>query len=303
MDQPGEGRAVPHPDPASVATSTATEERNREGARGGPKQGDHHGKGPVPLVRAPSRPDGTTGATSTNGAHGADAVDTDHEAGPPGRGEGPQWEVPHQPLGRSAGSPAKRALDLGVTIAVVPVALLLGLVITLLVVATSRGPALFVQERVGLGGRRFRMVKFRTMHVDAEERLRNDPELWDRYVRNGFKLPAHMDSRVTPIGRFLRRSSLDELPQLLNVLQGHMSLVGPRPVVPRELEMYGAHAEVYLGVKPGLTGWWQVNGRAGVVYPERVELDRYYAESWTLWLDVRILLRTPLTLLRGGGAY
>lgn len=269
MDQPGEGRAVspPHLDPASVAISTATEVWDEGVAR-----------------------DVSARGTGTNGAGDRSRVE---DVG----------DEPRRPLANSAGSWAKRALDLGVTVSVLPVALLLGLVIALLVGVTTRGPVLFVQERVGLGGRRFRMVKFRTMHVDAEERLRNDPELWDEYVRNGYKLPAHMDTRVTPIGRFLRRSSLDELPQLANVLQGHMSLVGPRPVVPSELEMYGSHPEVYLGVKPGLTGWWQVNGRAGVIYPERVELDRYYAESWTLWLDVKILLRTPLTLLRGGGAY
>jgi exopolysaccharide production protein ExoY len=144
------------------------------------------------------------------------------------------------------------------------------------------------------------MIKFRTMLDGAEERLRRDPELWGQYVDNGYKLPASMDNRVTAVGRFLRRSSLDELPQIINVIRGHMSLVGPRPVVPEELTNYGDRPDVYLGVKPGLTGWWQVNGRSGVGYPERVDLDRFYAESWNLWLDVRILLRTPITLLQGG---
>jgi exopolysaccharide production protein ExoY len=204
------------------------------------------------------------------------------------------------PLADSAGSRRKRALDLAVVICGLPLALLVGAVIALLVRITSRGPVFFVQERVGLGGRRFRMVKFRTMLVGAENRLRDDPQLWEEYVRNGYKLPASVDDRVTAVGRFLRRSSLDELPQLVNVLRGHMSLVGPRPVVPAELDNYGDRTDVYLGVKPGLTGWWQVNGRSGVGYPERVELDRYYAESWTLFLDVRILVRTPFALLRGG---
>jgi exopolysaccharide production protein ExoY len=207
------------------------------------------------------------------------------------------------PVAPSAGSRAKRTLDLAVTLAVLPLAGLLVGALAVLVVVTSRGPAFFVQERVGRGGQRFRMVKFRTMVVDAEARLRQDPKLWAEYVTNHYKLPATSDPRVTRIGRFLRRSSLDELPQLLNVLRGHMSLVGPRPIVPDELTMYGEHPEVYLGVKPGLTGWWQVNGRSGVGYPTRVDLDRAYAERWTLALDVKILLRTPLTVLRARGAH
>jgi exopolysaccharide production protein ExoY len=227
---------------------------------------------------------GTTGESGTAGSRRGNGVSAS----------------PTPPLAASADSRAKRALDLTVAIGGFPVALLLGAVIALLVKVTSRGPVFFVQERVGLAGRRFRMVKFRTMLDGAEDRLRRDPELWDEYVRNGYKLPASVDNRVTPVGRFLRRSSLDELPQIINVLSGHMSLVGPRPVVPDELANYGDRPDVYLGVKPGLTGWWQVNGRSGVGYPERVELDRYYAESWTLWLDIRILFRTPLTLLQGG---
>jgi lipopolysaccharide/colanic/teichoic acid biosynthesis glycosyltransferase len=202
-----------------------------------------------------------------------------------------------------ATSRAKRALDLTVTIASLPLVGVVGLVIAGLVAATSRGPVFFHQERVGLGGRRFRMVKFRTMLVDAEERLRRDPALWNDYVRNDFKLPDGRDPRVTAVGWFLRRSSLDELPQLLNVLRGEMSLVGPRPIVPEEVEKYGTDEDAYTAVKPGITGWWQVNGRSGVGYPERVDLDREYASTWTFWLDVQILLRTPLTVLRARGAH
>ena len=122
------------------------------------------------------------------------------------------------------------------------------------------------------------------MLVDAEERLRQDPTLWDDYVRNDFKLPNGRDPRVTAVGRFLRRSSLDELPQLINVLRGQMSLVGPRPIVPEEVERVRRPiAEAYTTVRPGITGWWQVNGRSGVGYPERVDLDRRVRRtSWTL---------------------
>jgi exopolysaccharide production protein ExoY len=273
MDQPGGGRAVPgYSEPTAVVLSTAADDAvavASAGPTGSPTSTE-------PAVRR------TNGQGHVGGSHST---------------------PPAGPLGRSAGSRGKRALDLVVTLVLLPLALLIGLVIALLVLVTSRGPVFFVQERVGFGGQRFRMVKFRTMLVGAEDRLRRDPELWQQYVRNGYKLPAAVDRRVTPVGRFLRRSSLDELPQLVNVLRGHMSLVGPRPIVPAELSNYGDRPDIYLGVKPGLTGWWQVNGRSVVGYPQRVDLDRHYAESWTLWLDVRILLRTPLTLLRGGGAY
>lgn len=204
------------------------------------------------------------------------------------------------PAGRAL---RKRVLDIGLTLLALPAVGLLCLLISLVVAVSSRGPVLFLQERVGLGGRHFRMVKFRTMHVDAESQLRSDPELWDEYVRNDFKLPASSENRVTPVGRFLRRSSLDELPQLVNVLRGHMSLVGPRPIVPGEIERYGNDKVAYLSVRPGITGTWQVNGRSGVGYPDRTVLDREYAESWTLRKDISILLRTPLAVLSSRGAH
>jgi lipopolysaccharide/colanic/teichoic acid biosynthesis glycosyltransferase len=190
-----------------------------------------------------------------------------------------------------------------VVLAALPVVVLLGLGIAAVVVITSGGPALFVHERVGLGGRRFGMLKFRTMQPDADDQLRADPELWQQYVDNDFKLPPSMDNRVTPVGRFLRRSSLDELPQLLNVLRGDMSLVGPRPIVPTELERYGDHGDAYLGVRPGVTGAWQVNGRSGVAYPQRVDYDREYVEAWSFWLDVKILVKTPIAVVTSRGAH
>jgi lipopolysaccharide/colanic/teichoic acid biosynthesis glycosyltransferase len=200
-------------------------------------------------------------------------------------------------------SRAKRTLDVVVVITALPLACVLGAVIAALVVLTSRGGAFFVHERVGLGGRRFGMLKFRTMAPDADEQLRSDPELWQQYVDNDYKLPPSMDNRVTPVGRFLRRSSLDELPQLLNVLRGEMSLVGPRPIVPNELENYGGDGDSYVLTRPGLTGAWQVNGRSGVGYPERVDLDRHYIDSWTFWLDVKILLQTPVAVFTSRGAF
>lgn len=218
----------------------------------------------------------------------------------PGAGVEPD---PADTISAPGASRAKRALDLVMVVAALPFAIVLGLVIAGLVVATSGGPALFVHERVGLGGRRFGMLKFRTMQPDADDQLRADPELWQQYVDNDFKLPPSMDGRVTAVGRFLRRSSLDELPQLLNVLRGQMSLVGPRPIVPTELECYGKDSDAYLSVKPGLTGAWQVNGRSGVGYPERVDYDKEYVDDWTFWLDVKILVKTPIAVVTSRGAY
>jgi exopolysaccharide production protein ExoY len=202
-----------------------------------------------------------------------------------------------------ATSRTKRALDLVVVLAVLPVVLAVMGLVVVLIRLTSRGPAFFSHERIGLHGKRFRMYKFRTMHRDAESDLQNDRALWEAYVRNGYKVPAELDRRVTRIGRLLRRSSLDELPQVLNVISGSMSLVGPRPIVPDELANYGADSYVYLSVRPGITGAWQVNGRSCVAYPERIEFDRDYAESWTFWRDVSILARTPLAVLSARGAF
>jgi exopolysaccharide production protein ExoY len=214
----------------------------------------------------------------------------------------PEDELPSSPA-RPATSRAKRAVDLAVVLAILPVVAVVGAVVTLLVATTSRGPILFSQERVGLGGQRFKMYKFRTMRPDAEGHLQQDTAMWDEYVRNGYKIPAELDRRITKVGRFLRRSSLDELPQVLNVILGTMSLVGPRPIVPRELDNYGAHRGAYLSVRPGITGAWQVNGRSDVTYPQRVEYDREYIESWTLGRDLSILVRTPKAVITARGAF
>jgi lipopolysaccharide/colanic/teichoic acid biosynthesis glycosyltransferase len=165
----------------------------------------------------------------------------------------------------------------------------------------SRGPGLFSHRRLGLNGMGFPCLKFRSMHADADERLRADGPLYREYAANDFKLPAERDPRLTRVGRFLRRTSLDELPQLLNVLRGDMSLVGPRPIVPEELEKYGHGAALFLSLKPGITGAWAVNGRSEVAYPDRADLELEYVRAWSLLGDVGILLRTvPAVLLRRG---
>ncbi len=178
-----------------------------------------------------------------------------------------------------------------------PVALAVALAVRL----TSRGPVFFCQDRVGSGGRTFRMVKFRSMYVDAEKRR---AALERRNVNSDgllFKIPD--DPRITPVGRFIRKYSLDEIPQLINVLSGKMSLVGPRPNLPSEVARYGDDMRRRLLVKPGITGLWQISGRNDLTWLETVQLDLRYVENWTLGYDLMILWKTPSAVARAAGAY
>ena len=175
-------------------------------------------------------------------------------------------------------------------------------IIALLVKLSSPGPVFFRQERIGKGGRRIRIYKFRTMHREAEQILKSDPELYRTYVESNYKLPKGRDPRITFIGHILRELSLDEIPQLINVLKGEMSLVGPRPVVPAEIDKYGDYASLLLSVQPGLTGQWQVSGRSDIAdYALRVRLDMEYIRDQSVARDLQILLRTvPVVLSREG---
>ena len=202
-----------------------------------------------------------------------------------------------------ARSRRKRAFDLVMVVATLPVTLPLGLLIGLLVRLTSRGPAVFHQERMGTHGEPFRMHKFRSMVVDAEERLASDPALWDLYVRSGYKIPDRLDPRVTRVGRFLRVTSLDELPQLINVLDGTMSLVGPRPVTRAQYDAVVDDLDAYRAARPGMTGYWQVEGRSTIVYPARAAYDDHYVRNWSLRRDLALLARTAHAVLRRDGAY
>jgi lipopolysaccharide/colanic/teichoic acid biosynthesis glycosyltransferase len=179
---------------------------------------------------------------------------------------------------------------------VLPLWLLIGLAIKL----TSRGPVLYADPRVGLSEREFHMLKFRTMVAGAAEQQQS-LELANEASGALFKIRE--DPRVTSIGRVLRRYSLDEVPNLLNVLRGEMSLVGPRPLPLRDYRLLDDWHRRRYNVLPGITGLWQVAGRADLTFDDLVRLDFYYLENWSIWLDVSILVRTPFAVLRRRGAY
>ena len=204
------------------------------------------------------------------------------------------------PLKKGAYIAVKRAMDVVTAVAATAALSPLLFAIALAVRLTSRGPALFMQKRVGRGGREFFIIKFRSMFADAEQRLKRDPRLAAEFEKN---LKIKNDPRITPLGRVLRKSSLDELPQLLNVLKGEMSLVGPRPVPLKELPLHGFRTPSYLAVRPGITGMWQVSGRNEISMRERVVYNAYYTRYLSLWLDVKILFKTLLVVAGGRGAY
>ena len=206
----------------------------------------------------------------------------------------------------------KRLIDIVGSCGMLVILSPLFLIIALAIKLTSNGPVFFRQNRVGRYGKTFVFLKFRSMYVN------NDTTVHETYVKKMIASEAQPqsgspdkpifkivnDKRVTPLGRFLRRTSLDELPQFLNVLKGEMSLVGPRPPIPYELAAYKTwHRRRLLAVKPGITGLWQVTSRSTVQFDDMVRLDLRYASIWSLWLDFKILLRTPAAMVKGSGAH
>jgi len=194
----------------------------------------------------------------------------------------------------------KRVLDLAVASLGLLATLPIWLAIVVAIRLDSPGGALFVQERVGIHGRRFRFYKFRSMYADAERRV---GELQSSNEASGPVFKMRVDPRVTRVGNLLRRTSLDELPQLLNVLKGEMSLVGPRPPLPKEVEQYRPSDAMRLSVKPGLTCLWQISGRSTIGFDEWMELDREYIRRMSLGVDLTILVRTVWAVLSCKGAY
>ena len=193
----------------------------------------------------------------------------------------------------------KRALDLVGSIVLIVLLIPLLILIAALIKVSERKPVLFAQVRIGKNGKRFKCLKFRTMAVDAEETLQTYLSQCPGARREWTETQKlRGDPRVTALGRFLRKYSLDELPQFFNVLAGQMSLVGPRPIIEEEIPRYGDKILVYMTVRPGLTGLWQISGRSNCTYEERVALDARYVSEWKLRTDIVILLRTVPALLR-----
>lgn len=198
----------------------------------------------------------------------------------------------------------KRGFDLFIALSALIFLSPMMLVIAFLIKNKDGGPALFKQTRIGLNGEEFTCLKFRSMVTNAAEELENllksDPVAaaeWakDQKLRN--------DPRITAVGGFIRKTSLDELPQLLNILKGEMSIIGPRPIVANEVAKYGTDFEHYAAVKPGVTGLWQISGRNDTTYDERVQLDVTYAKEWSFWLDLKIFFLTIPAVVFSKGAY
>jgi lipopolysaccharide/colanic/teichoic acid biosynthesis glycosyltransferase len=203
--------------------------------------------------------------------------------------------------------PAKRVLDLAVVVPLLVVLSPLLALVAVLVKCTGRGPVFFRQTRIGLQGEPFTMLKFRTMVVgdDDDTALREavQQELNGEAVAgDGGSFKLDNDPRITPVGRWLRATSIDELPQLINVVRGEMSLVGPRPSLDWEADLFPPEYRVRTAVPPGITGLWQVRGRSRLTTLDMLRLDREYVDNWSLWTDVRILVETVPTLVRGDGA-
>lgn len=204
--------------------------------------------------------------------------------------------------GTPKGGTAKRAFDVVAASAMLVFALPAMFFIAIILFSTDRGPIVFAHERVGRNGRRFRCLKFRSMVVNSQEALSHHLEKFPQ-ARAEWEASQKLtdDPRVTPIGRFLRATSLDELPQLINVIRGDMSLVGPRPIVEDEVVRYADEIEHYATVRPGITGLWQVSGRSDVDYNQRIQLDSRYVREWSFSGDIIILFKTvKVVLLRTG---
>ncbi len=233
--------------------------------------------------------------TMTSGQHGVAGRITEF-AGVPMISFGP---MPKEEVGYAA----KRILDVAASATALLVLLPAYVFVALAIKVFDPGPVIFRQKRLGLKGEAFDLYKFRSMRRDAEAVLRADEQLYERYIANDYKLADAEDPRITALGRFLRKSSLDELPQFWNVLRGDMSLVGPRPIVPGEIEKYEPYSDLLLAVKPGLTGHWQVGGRSEIQYPDRAFMEFDYIGNNSLTSDISIILRTVPAILKRKGAH
>ena len=167
----------------------------------------------------------------------------------------------------------------------------------------NKGPVFFKQTRIGKNGKPFKIYKFRSMIVNADEILHANSELYQKYVDNNYKLEPEEDPRVTKLGHWLRKTSIDEIPQFINILRGEMSIIGPRPVVKEELVEYGDRVDKFLSVKPGAMGLWQASGRSNIGYPERCDLELSYVDHASYWFDIKIMFKNIISIFKSTGAY
>jgi len=200
---------------------------------------------------------------------------------------------------------SKRIFDILFSLlAIVILGIAIFVIYLLLKLSDPKGKVFFSQNRFGLNSKRFKMFKFRSMVSDAEIKLKSNAELYEKYLLNNYKLDPEEDPRMTKMGRFLRKYSIDEIPQFFNVLKGEMSIVGPRPIVDEELFIeYGRDSSLFLSVKPGITGYWQANGRSNVGYPERKAMELFYIRNKSMKMDILIIFKTVKSILLKEGAY
>lgn len=170
-------------------------------------------------------------------------------------------------------------------------------------IGDNKGPVFFEQVRIGQYHKPFKILKFRSMVVGADEILHQDPKLYKKYVENNYKLEPDEDPRITKLGGWLRRTSIDEIPQFINILKGEMSIVGPRPVVKEELREYGDRVDRFLSVRPGAMGLWQASGRSNIGYPERADLELSYVDKASLHFDLEIMIKNVISIFKSTGAY
>lgn len=191
----------------------------------------------------------------------------------------------------------KRFLDIIVSLTAIILLSPLFLIVCLAIKINSKGPMLFAQERMGFQGKSFYLYKFRSMVINAEQLIEKLPPDQKKEYMENFKLEN--DPRITSIGKFIRKTSIDELPQLFNILKGDISCVGPRPVVKKEIEKYGDQKDKLLSIKPGLTGYWQSHRKVSTTYEERIQMELFYVDNYSMWLDIKVILKTFLVLIKG----
>ncbi|MDR0899449.1 MAG: sugar transferase [Lactobacillaceae bacterium] len=198
---------------------------------------------------------------------------------------------------------SKRFLDISVSIFALIILTPIFMVISIFYLfGSNKGPVIYSQVRIGKNNRPFEIYKFRSMIQNADSVLRNDARMYEKFVRNGYKLETSEDPRITRFGSFIRKTSLDELPQFFNILFGDMSIIGPRPVVPAELVEYGDDVDLFLSVQPGAMGLWQALGRSTITYPRRAEIELDYVRHASLWFDFKVILLTLKAIILRRGA-